>query len=63
MVAKESHSLWAINMFIDHRLEVECIVNLGCQIITMSEAICHDLGLFYDHMIQLNMQLANGEID
>ena len=63
IVAKESHSLQVINMFIDQRLEVECIVDLGCQIRAMSEAICHDLGLSYDPTIQLNMQLANGKID
>jgi hypothetical protein len=29
----------------------------------MSNAVCHDLGLAYDPTIQLNMQLANGEVD
>ena len=50
-------------MLVDRRMEVECIVDPGCQIIAMSEEICHELGLSYDPTIQLNMQLANGEID
>jgi len=62
-VAKESHALRAINMLVDRRMEVECIVDPGCQIIAMSEEICHELGLSYDPTIQLNMQSANGEID
>ena len=45
--SKESHALRAINMLVDRRMEVECIVDPGCQIIAMSEEICHKLGLSY----------------
>ena len=34
-VAKESYALRAINMLVDRRMEVECIVDPGCQIIAM----------------------------
>ena len=44
-------------------VKVEAIIDPGCQIIAMLQAICHDLGLTYDPKITLNMQSANGEID
>jgi hypothetical protein len=62
-VAQESHALWSITMVIDNREEVEGIIDLGSQIIAMSEAVCHDIGLAYDPSIKLNMQSANSEVD
>jgi hypothetical protein len=62
-VAQESHALRSITMVIDNREEVEGIIDPGSQIIAMSEAVCHDIGLAYDPSIKLNMQLANGEVD
>jgi hypothetical protein len=44
-VAQESHALRSITMVIDNREEVEGIIDLGSQIIAMSEAVCHDIGL------------------
>ena len=48
---------------VDNKKKVEAIIDPGCQIIAMSQAVCHDLGLTYDPRITLNMQSANGEID
>jgi hypothetical protein len=62
-VAQESHALRLITMVVDNREEVEGIIDPGSQIIAMSEAVCHDIGLVYDPSIKLNMQLANGEVD
>jgi hypothetical protein len=62
-VAQESHALQSITMVVDNREEVEGIIDPGSQIIAMSEAVCHDIGLAYDPSIKLNMQLANGEVD
>jgi hypothetical protein len=62
-VAKESHSLRNIPVLVDNQETIECIIDPGCQIIAMSEAVAHDLGLIYDPSIRLNMQSANGEID
>jgi len=42
---------------------VECIIDPGSQVIAMSEAVCHNLGISYDPDITLKMQSANGEID
>jgi hypothetical protein len=50
-------------MVIDNREEVEGIIDPGSQIIAMSEAVCHDIGLAYDPSIKLNMQSANGKVD
>jgi hypothetical protein len=50
-------------MVIDNREEVEGIIDPGSQIIAMSEAVCHDIGLAHDPSIKLNMQSANSEVD
>jgi hypothetical protein len=62
-VAQESHALRSIMMVIDNREEVEGIIDPGSQIIAMSEAVCHDIGLAYDPFVKLNMQSPNGEVD
>jgi hypothetical protein len=48
---------------VDNREEVEGIIDPGSQIIAMSEAVCHDIGLAYNPSIKLNIQWANGEVD
>ncbi|OBZ76104.1 hypothetical protein A0H81_03920 [Grifola frondosa] len=62
-VAKESHALRSINGLVDNKEDVEGIIDPGSQIISMSEEVCHALGLIYDPTIRLNMQSANGEVD
>src|SRR6266550_2455483 len=62
-VAKESHALRSINMVVDSKEEVECIVDSGSMIIAMSDAVCHYLGIPYDPTVVLHMESANGEID
>ena len=63
IVAIESHSICSVNALIDNSHKVECILDPGCQIIAMSKAICHELGLAYDPSIVLHMQSANGNLD
>jgi hypothetical protein len=46
--------------FVDNCYQVECILDPGCQVITMSASQCNELSLTYDPSIRLNMQLANG---
>src|SRR5271154_6508983 len=60
VVAMESGAVCSIFATIDHSQKKESILDPGCQIIAMSEASCHDLGLAYDPSIILNMQSANG---
>ncbi|KAG5640120.1 hypothetical protein DXG03_001031, partial [Asterophora parasitica] len=63
MVAKELHSLWSILMCIDAWEQVKCIMDSGCQIIAMSEEVCHDLHICYNPTVILHMQSANGTVD
>jgi hypothetical protein len=63
IVAKESSALRSILPLVDNHLRVESIMDPGCQIIAMSEEVCHALGLAYDPDVVLNMQSANGEVD
>ncbi|EPQ50160.1 hypothetical protein GLOTRDRAFT_23852, partial [Gloeophyllum trabeum ATCC 11539] len=63
VVAKESHALRSIMGLIDNQEKVEAILDPGSQIVAMSEAVCHSLGLQYDPTIQLQMQSANKTID
>jgi hypothetical protein len=46
--------------FFDNRYWVECILDPGCQVITMSASRCNELGLAYNPSIRLNMQSVNG---
>jgi len=63
IVAKESSALRSIVPLVDNHLKVESILDPGCQIVAMSEEVCHELALPYDPTIILNMQSANGAID
>jgi len=62
-VAKELHALQSVLMLVDNQETAKSIIDPSSQIIAMSEAVCHDLGIIYDPSIHLNMQSANGEID
>ncbi|KAF7342425.1 hypothetical protein MVEN_01831600 [Mycena venus] len=62
IVSMESTAIRSILLVIDNKQMVECIVDPGSQIIAMSEAVCHDLGLMYDPRIILQMQSANGSV-
>jgi hypothetical protein len=53
MVAKESHALRSLSI----------LVEPGLQIIAMSEAMSHNLGISYNSSIQLNMESVNGGIN
>jgi hypothetical protein len=63
MVAIESSTLCAILLIVDGQDKVEAILDLGCQIVAMSEEVCNALALHYDPTIRLNMMSANGGID
>jgi hypothetical protein len=63
IVAKESLALRSVFAIVDNAQKVECILDPGCQIIAMSEEVCHELSLVYDPTIKINMQSANGTVD
>jgi hypothetical protein len=58
-IALESSVIQSIMASVDNRYRVECILDPGCQVITMSASWCNELGLAYNPSIRLNMQLAN----
>ncbi|KAF8234286.1 hypothetical protein L208DRAFT_1095722, partial [Tricholoma matsutake] len=60
VVAKESHALHSMIMMVDNQENIKAVIDPGLQIIAMSDAVCHNLGLTYNPTIQLNMQSANG---
>ncbi|KZT63061.1 hypothetical protein DAEQUDRAFT_681052, partial [Daedalea quercina L-15889] len=62
-VAAESHALRTIDLTIDRKEKVACILDPGSQVICMSEALCYHLGLSFDPTIILSMQSANGGVD
>jgi len=62
-VAKESSALRSILPLVNNHLKVEVILDPGCQIVAMSEDVCHELALPYDPTIVLHMQSANSTVD
>jgi hypothetical protein len=62
-VAKDSHALRAIHLSFGETDRIAGIIDGGCQIIAMSEAVCLHLALIYDPTVILNMESANGDVD
>jgi hypothetical protein len=62
-VALESSALRSIVPLVDNKVRVESILDPGCQIVAMSEEVCHELALAYDPSIKIYMQSANGTVD
>ncbi|KAF8237446.1 hypothetical protein L208DRAFT_1247535 [Tricholoma matsutake] len=63
IIAKESHAIRSVIINVNGRNPVESVVDPGSSIITMSEEVCHKLGLAYDPSIHIPLQSVNGSID
>ncbi|OSC96520.1 hypothetical protein PYCCODRAFT_1355960, partial [Trametes coccinea BRFM310] len=59
----DSLAIRAIEGTFQGGLKASCILDSGSAIISMSEGLCHALGLAYDPTIVLEMQSANGELN
>lgn len=59
--AADSLAIRAIEGTFKDDVRVSCILDSGSAIISMSEGLCHALGLAYDPSVVLHMQSANGE--
>ncbi len=46
-----------------NKTRISCILDSGSAIISMSEGVCHALGLAYDPRVRLEMQSVNGDVD
>ncbi|KAI0630495.1 hypothetical protein C8Q77DRAFT_1063505 [Trametes polyzona] len=62
-VSTESLAIRAIEGTFQHDLNVSCILDSGSAIVSMSEGLCHKLGLAFDPSVVLHMQSANGELN
>jgi hypothetical protein len=63
LVVKESHSLRAITPKIEGLHEVECILDSGSQIVSISEAVWQTLNRELNPRWKITMQSANGSRD
>lgn len=63
VVAKESAALRAVVPRVNGELDVESILDPGCQVVCASEAVWNALGLPYDPTITITLQSANGGLD
>ena len=63
IVALESSGLRLIVSLVDNKIWVDSILDPGCQIVTMSKEVCHELALAYDPSIKIYMQSANGMVN
>ncbi|KAJ3846267.1 hypothetical protein EV368DRAFT_89308 [Lentinula lateritia] len=61
-VAKESHSIRAVNATIGGR-PAHCILDGGCSIVVMSDVACNTFGFAFDPEKRINLQSANGNTD
>ena len=62
-VAVTTAPIRSIYVLVDNSQRLECDLDPGCAIISMSEKTCHELALVYDPSIRIHMRLANGSLD
>lgn len=62
-IAHESKSLRTIYALINGSGEEECVLDGGSQIVSMHEAVSHELGISYDPEFKVKMQSANNQIE
>ena len=63
IVADENAAVRSVLALVDNNRTKECILDSGCQVITISKAISHELAISYDPTFRISMQSANGALD
>lgn len=63
VVASDNHAIRSMNCNINDREPVECLLDPGSQIVSMSEAYAGRLRLSWDPSIVVRMQSANGQVE
>jgi hypothetical protein len=63
VVANENSAVRSVFALVDNNRRKECILDSGCQVITISKAVSHELAIVYDPTFRISMQLANGDLD
>lgn len=61
-VSKESASLRVIYSMVNEKCVVECVIDSGSQIVSMSLEKAKEVGLTWDPDVQIYMQSANGQL-
>ena len=63
IVGCENAAVRSVFALVDNNCKKECILDSGCQVITISKAVSHELVIAYDLTFCISMQSANGELD
>jgi aspartyl protease/uncharacterized protein DUF4100 len=63
IVSCENAAVRSVFALVDNNRKKECILDSGCQVVTISRAVSHELGISYDPTFRISMQSANGELD
>ena len=63
VVACENSAVRSVFALVDNNRKKECILDSGCQVVTISKAVSHELAIAYDPTFRISMQSANGELD
>lgn len=63
IVACENSAVRSVFALVDNNRKKECILDSGCQVVTISKAVSHELAIAYDPTFRISMQSANGELD
>ncbi|VDC04557.1 unnamed protein product [Peniophora sp. CBMAI 1063] len=63
VVSKESSAIRELEAVINNKGKVNCIIDPGSSIISMSEGVCHAYSIPYNDTFKLPMQSANGKIN
>ncbi|KZV59520.1 hypothetical protein PENSPDRAFT_595290, partial [Peniophora sp. CONT] len=63
VVGPEGLAIREITSVLDNQGSVNCIIDPGCSIITISQGVAHEFGVVYDSNRTIPLQSANGQID
>ena len=63
IAANENAAVRSVLALVDNNRKKECILDSGCQVVTISKAVSHELAISYDPTFRISMQSANGELD
>ena len=62
IVGCENAAVCSVFALVDNNRK-ECILDSGCQVITISKAVNHELAIAYNLTFHISMQSVNGELD
>jgi Aspartyl protease len=63
VISCKNAAVRSVFALVNNNRKKECILDSGCQVVTISRAVSHELGISYDPTFCISMQSANGELD